>query len=107
MAILTLPSIKRDVDHNFDAGAGMTKSAQKRTNIFGFLSILALSSATMLLMLWHFPVGTGIATILVLSAFGVSPVARLARSIESEDWADLDRGKPGRLSPAPGPGAGV
>jgi hypothetical protein len=71
----------------------MTKSAQKRTNIFGFLSILALSSATMLWMLWHFPVGTGIATILVLSAFGVS--ARLARSIESEGFADLDRGNHG------------
>jgi hypothetical protein len=68
----------------------MTNSAQKRTNIFGFLSILALSSATMLWMLWHFPVSTGIATILVLSAFGVS--ARLARSIESEGLTDLDRG---------------
>jgi hypothetical protein len=71
----------------------MTKSAQKRTNIFGFLSILALSSATMLWMLWHFPVSTGIATILVLSAFGVS--ARLARSIESEGLTDLDRGNQG------------
>jgi hypothetical protein len=71
----------------------MTKSAQKRTNIFGFLSILALSSATMLWMLWRFPVGTGIATILVLSAFGVS--ARLARSIESEGLTDLDRGNHG------------
>ena len=71
----------------------MTKSAQKRTNIFGFLSILALSSATMLWMLWHFPVGTGIATIIVLSAFGVS--ARLARSIENEGLADLDRGNHG------------
>jgi hypothetical protein len=71
----------------------MTKSAQKRTNIFGFLSTLALSSATMLWMLWHFPVSTGIATILVLSAFGVS--ARLARSIESEGLTDLDRGNQG------------
>jgi hypothetical protein len=74
-------------------GAGMTNSAQKRTNIFGFLSILALSSATMLWMLWHFPVGTGIATVIVLSLFGVS--ARLARSIESEGLADLDRGNQG------------
>jgi hypothetical protein len=71
----------------------MTKSAQKRTNIFGFLGILALSSATMLWMLWHFPVSTGIATILVLSAFGVS--ARLARSIDSEGLTDLDRGNQG------------
>ena len=71
----------------------MTKSAQKRTNIFGFLSILALSSATMLWMLWHFPVGTGIATVVVLSAFGVS--ARLARSVESEGLTELDRGNQG------------
>jgi hypothetical protein len=71
----------------------MTKSAQKRTNIFGFLSILALSSATMLWMLWHFPVSTGIATVIVLSLFGVS--ARLARSIESEGLTDLDRGNQG------------
>jgi len=71
----------------------MTKSAQKRTNIFGFLSILALSSASMLWMLWHFPVTTGIATVIVLSLFGVS--ARLARSIESEGLSDLDRGNQG------------
>jgi hypothetical protein len=71
----------------------MTKSAQKRTNIFGFLSILALSSATMLWMLWHFPVSTGIATVIVLSLFGVS--ARFARSIENDGLADLDRGNQG------------
>ena len=71
----------------------MTKSAQKRTNIFGFLSILALSSATMLWMLWHFPVSTGIATVIVLSLFGVS--ARFARSIENDGLAELDRGNQG------------
>jgi hypothetical protein len=71
----------------------MTKSAQKRTNIFGFLSILALSSASMLWMLWHFPVSTGIATVIVLSLFGVS--ARLARSIENDGLADLDHGNRG------------
>jgi hypothetical protein len=74
-------------------GAGMTNSAQKRTNIFGFLCILALSSATMLWMLWHFPVSTAIATVIVLSLFGVS--ARLARLIEGEGLADLDRGNQG------------
>jgi hypothetical protein len=67
----------------------MTKSALKRTNIFGFLSTLALSSATMLWMLWRFPVGTGIAAVVVLSAFGVS--ARLARSVESDALSDLKR----------------
>jgi hypothetical protein len=65
----------------------MTNSALKRTNIFGFLSTLVLSSATMLWMLWHFPVSTGIATVIVLSAFGVS--ARLARLIEGDGLADL------------------
>jgi hypothetical protein len=71
----------------------MTKSAQKRTNIFGFWCILALSSATMLWLFWHFPVGTGIATVIVLSLFGIS--ARLARSIENDGLADLDRGNQG------------
>ena len=71
----------------------MTKSAKKRTNILGFLSILVLSSATMLWMLWHFPVGTGIATVIVLSVFGVS--ARLARSIENDGLAELGRGNQG------------
>ena len=71
----------------------MTNAAQKRTNIFGFLSILALSSVTMLWMLWHFPVVTGIATVVVLSIYGVS--ARLARSVENDAMADLGRGNQG------------
>jgi hypothetical protein len=71
----------------------MTKSAQKRTNILGFLSILALSSVTMVWMLWHFPIATGVGTVIVLSVYGVS--ARLARSIESDGLADLKRGNQG------------
>ena len=71
----------------------MTKTAQKRTSIFGFICILALSSVTMLWMLWHFPVGTGIATVVVLSVYGVS--ARLARSVENDGMADLERGNQG------------
>jgi hypothetical protein len=71
----------------------MTKSAQKRTSIFGFLSILALSSASMLWMLWHFPVSTAVATVIVLSLLGMS--ARLARSIEHDGLAELDRGNRG------------
>lgn len=74
-------------------GVGMTKSAQKRTNILGFLSILALSSVTMVWMLWHFPIATGVGTLIVLSVYGVS--ARLARSIESDGLADLKRGNQG------------
>jgi hypothetical protein len=68
----------------------MTKTAQKRTNIVGFLGILALSSVTMLWMLWRFPVGTGIATVAVLSIYAVS--ARLARSIENDGLTDMERG---------------
>jgi hypothetical protein len=71
----------------------MTKSSQKRTNIFGFIGILALSSATMLWMLWHFPVSTTIAAVIVLSAFGVS--ARLARWIDSDALNDLEQRKQG------------
>jgi hypothetical protein len=71
----------------------MTKSAQKRTNILGFLSILALSSVTMVWMLWHFPIATGVGTLIVLSVYAVS--ARLARSIESDGMADLKRGNQG------------
>jgi hypothetical protein len=63
-------------------GACMTKSAHRRTNILAFLAIVILSAATMLWLFWHYPVRTGIATLVVLSAFGIS--ARLARSIESE-----------------------
>jgi hypothetical protein len=71
----------------------MTKAAQKRNSIFAFLSILALSSGTMLWMLWRFPIVTGVATLVVLSVYGVS--ARLARSIESDGLADLERGNQG------------
>ena len=69
----------------------MTKSAQKRTNVFGFLTILVLSSGLMIWMLWHFPLVTGVVTLAVWSAFAVS--ARLARSIEPESLSDLDTGK--------------
>jgi hypothetical protein len=74
----------------FGSGAGMTKSAQKRTNIFGLIAIVVLSSATMLWLFWHFPVSTGIGTVVVLSALGIS--ARLARSFDT-DMSEMKRGK--------------
>jgi hypothetical protein len=67
----------------------MSKSAQARTNIW-FFAIMALSSATMLWLFWHFPVSTGIATLAVLAAFGV--LARLARAIDTDGISDLGRG---------------
>jgi len=60
----------------------MKASAQARTNLFGFLGVIALSSLTMVWLFWHYPRGTGIATLVVLAAFGIS--ARLARWIDSE-----------------------
>jgi hypothetical protein len=72
-------------------GARMTTSAQTRTKIAGFLVIVALSAITMLWLFWHYPVRTGIATIVVLAAFAVS--ARLARLIDTESMSELKRGK--------------
>jgi hypothetical protein len=67
----------------------MTKSAHARTNILGLIAIVVLSSATMLWLFWHFPRSTGIATIAILSAFGIS--ARLARSFDTDTLSDLKR----------------
>ncbi|MDB6082492.1 MAG: hypothetical protein JWN43_373 [Gammaproteobacteria bacterium] len=69
----------------------MTKSARARTNIFGLIAIVMLSSATMLWLFWRFPVSTGIATIVVLSAFGIS--ARLARWIDTDNRSEIERSK--------------
>jgi hypothetical protein len=69
----------------------MTKSAQTRTSIIGFLVIVALSAMTMLWLFWRHPVSTGIATIVVLAAFAMS--ARLARLIDSDGMLELKRSK--------------
>jgi cytochrome c-type biogenesis protein CcmH/NrfF len=58
------------------------KSSARRNKNFGFLCIMALSAATMVWMLWHFPVVTAIVTVVTLSAFGLA--ARLARWVEPE-----------------------
>jgi hypothetical protein len=68
---------------------GMTNSSIARANIVGFIAVLALSAITMVWLFWHHPVKTIIATIAVLAALGVS--ARLARSIEADNGAGLDR----------------
>lgn len=64
----------------------MTNSAQKRTNIVGFLAVLMLSAATMLWLLWHHPVTTVIVTVVVLAAFAIS--ARLAQMVDT-DMSDM------------------
>jgi hypothetical protein len=73
------------------SGAGMKTSTQARTGLFGLLTILVLSSATMLWMFWHYPVATGIATLIILSALGIS--ARLARWIDTDGLSDFKRTK--------------
>jgi uncharacterized membrane protein YqjE len=68
----------------------MTDLPHARANIFALL-ILMLSAATMLWLFWHYPLGTAIATIVVLAVLGIS--ARLAGSIEPADGAsNMKRG---------------
>jgi hypothetical protein len=50
--------------------------------MFGFLGMVILSTVTMVWLFWHYPRGTGIATIVVLAGFGIS--ARLAQWVDSE-----------------------
>ncbi len=68
----------------------MTGSSYARANTLALLAVLTLSALTMLWLFWHFPLGTGIATIAVLAALGVS--ARLARPADSENVSDMERG---------------
>ena len=74
-------------------GAQMTHSAQKRTNIAGFIATVALSAVTMLWLFWHHPVSTAIATVVVLAGLGIS--ARLAHFIQNDNRGDMSRGKQG------------
>jgi hypothetical protein len=69
----------------------MTNSAQKRTNIVGFFAIVALSAITMVWLFWHYPLSTGVATLAVLAAFGIS--ARLARAVDTDSLSDLTQGE--------------
>jgi CHASE2 domain-containing sensor protein len=67
--------------------AGMNKTSSKKSNVIALLATIVLSSVTMLVLLWRFPVTTALITLAVLAAFGIS--ARLARWIEV-DRNDLD-----------------
>jgi membrane protein implicated in regulation of membrane protease activity len=66
-----------------------TDSTRSHSNIAALLVILALSAVTMLWLFWRFPLATGVVTITVLAALGIS--ARLARSIEQADIKDIRR----------------
>lgn len=72
----------------------MTHTARMRTNLFMLITIGVLSAGIMLWMFWHFPLSTAIATVVVLSAFGIS--ARLASWVDgAESRSDLEHGEQG------------
>jgi len=91
MAVCLLNEYKVVDEDWLRSGAGMKTSTQARTSLLGLLTILVLSSATMLWMFWHYPVATGIATLIILSALGIS--ARLARWIDTDGLSDFKHTK--------------
>jgi hypothetical protein len=70
----------------------MTVKSSERRSVAVFISMLAVSSATMLLLFWKFPLATAGVTFAVLTVLGI--LAVLSRSIEVEKPdLDLDQGK--------------
>jgi hypothetical protein len=70
----------------------MTVKSSERRSVAVFISMLAVSSATMLLLFWKFPLATAGVTFAVLTVLGI--LAVLSRSIEVEKpELDLDQGK--------------
>jgi membrane protein implicated in regulation of membrane protease activity len=70
----------------------MTVKSSERRSVAVFISMLAVSSATMLLLFWKFPLATAGVTFAVLTVLGI--LAVLSRSIEVEQPdLDLDQGK--------------
>jgi membrane protein implicated in regulation of membrane protease activity len=70
----------------------MTVKSSERRSVAVFISMLAVSSATMLLLFWKFPLATAGVTFAVLTVLGI--LAVLSRSIEVEKpELELDQGK--------------
>jgi membrane protein implicated in regulation of membrane protease activity len=70
----------------------MTVKSSERRSVAVFISMLAVSSATMLVLFWKFPLATAGVTFAVLTVLGI--LAVLSRSIEVEKPdLDLDQGK--------------
>jgi phosphatidylglycerophosphate synthase len=70
----------------------MTVKSSERRSVAVFISMLAVSSATMLVLFWKFPLATAGVTFAVLTVLGI--LAVLSRSIEVEQPdLDLDPGK--------------
>lgn len=74
-------------------GAGMTNSARSRANVCAFFFSICLSATLMIWMLWRFPLGTTLGALAVISVFAL--LARLARSVDGESLAELNRGNQG------------
>ena len=70
----------------------MTVKSSERRSVAVFISMLAVSSTTMLVLFWKFPLATAGVTFAVLTVLGI--LAVLSRSIEVEKPdLDLDQGK--------------
>jgi membrane protein implicated in regulation of membrane protease activity len=70
----------------------MTVKSSERRSVAVFISILAVSSATMLVLFWKFPLATAGVTFAVLTVLGI--LALLSRSIEVETpELELDQGE--------------
>jgi membrane protein implicated in regulation of membrane protease activity len=70
----------------------MTVKSSERRSVAVFISILAVSSATMLVLFWRFPLATAGVTFAVLTVLGI--LALLSRSIEVEKpELELDQGE--------------
>lgn len=70
----------------------MAGKSSERRSVAVFISMLAVSSATMLLLFWKFPLATAGVTFAVLTVLAI--LAVLSRSIEVEQpELDLDQGK--------------
>ena len=70
----------------------MTVKSSERRSVAVFISMLTVSSASMLMLFWKFPLATAGVTFAVLTVLGI--LAVLSRSIEVEKPdLDLDRGK--------------
>jgi CHASE2 domain-containing sensor protein len=70
----------------------MTVKSSERRSVAVFISMLTVSSASMLVLFWKFPLATAGATFAVLTVLGI--LAVLSRSIEVEKpELELDQGK--------------
>jgi membrane protein implicated in regulation of membrane protease activity len=70
----------------------MTVKSSERRSVAVFIAMLAVSSATMLVLFWKFPLATAGVTFAVLTVLAI--LAVLSRFIEVEKpELDLDQGK--------------